>query len=179
MTKVTADRHLGFWLYRSSESASGSSPILEAWVAKANSTHVIITFDPIVNGYTTVDEWMYVDTTAAGALWMVRPAWSDDDSQRTTMTWQEVVDHTAIDFGDGTMWWSGFDYGLQFRQQAPGSSAIDGVTVSTVPGSTVTNFELHPASSRPQLDDCKNDGWQTHPAGPYKNQGASAIVGAD
>lgn len=77
------------------------------------------------------------------------------------------------------MWWGVFEYGLQFHQQAPGSSAVDGVT-STFPGSTVTDFELQATSGRPQLDDCKNHGWQAHPAGPFKNQGAciAAIVAA-
>ena len=175
---VTADRHLGFWLYLSNTAAPGSSPVLEAWVALGNATHVIITFDPIANGYATVGTWMYVDTTAAGATWTVRPAWSTDPSLRTTMTWQDVVVQTALDVPNyGTMFGT-FDYGFQFLQQAPGSSAIDGVTVSTVPGSTTTNFELQTASSRPQLDDCKNNGWQTHPSGPFKNQGAciAAIV---
>ena len=59
-TTVTSDRHLGFWLYLSSASTPGSTPVLEAWVAKSAS-HVIITFDPTVNGYTDVNQWMYVD----------------------------------------------------------------------------------------------------------------------
>ena len=177
---VTADRHLGFWLYLSSASTGGSSPVLEASVALANATHVIITFDPIANGYDTVGTWMHVDTTAAGATWTLRPAWSTDPSLRTPMTWQDVVGQTALDVPNyGTMFGT-FDYGFQFLQQAPGSSAIDGVTVSTTTESTVANFELQPGSGRPQLDNCKNDGWTTHPAGPFKNQGAciATIVAA-
>lgn len=175
-TMVTPDRHLGFWLYLSSVSTPGSTPVLEAWVAKSAS-HVIITFDPSANGYTAVNTWMYVDTTDDDAVWTVRPRGSDD---ALTMTWQQIVDYTAIPY-NGTTLWGVFDYGLQFLQQAPGSSAIDGVTVSTIPGSTVTNFELQPAIGRPLLDDCKNEGWRTHLAGPFKNQGAciSAIVAAN
>lgn len=173
---ITPDRQLGFWLYRSSASTPGSTPVLEAWVAKYNQ-HVIITFDPSVNGYTAVGTWMYVDATAEDARWTV--AFPSGDTLDTTLTWPDVITYTAFDF-NGTHQWGVVDYGLQFRQEAPGSSAIDGVTVSTLPGSTMTNFELLPASGRPLLDDCKNEGWRAHPAGPFKNQGdcISAIVAA-
>jgi len=61
------DRHIGFWLYLSSASAAGSSPVLEAWVATAYSSHKIITYDPMVNGYTARDRWVYIDTPLTGS----------------------------------------------------------------------------------------------------------------
>lgn len=139
--------------------------------------YAIATFDPIANGYTERDTWMYVDTTAPTAVWSVHRAWSEEAAQ--AMTWEGLIDHTRGTYLDQDAW-GGFEYGLSFRQDAPSTfSAIDGVTVTTAGWSSVTDFELRPTSGPPLLDDCKNNGWKdNYPADTFKNQGTciAAIV---
>jgi len=122
------------------------------------------------------DEWRYVEITADDAAWRLN---HPSVAGTTEMTWSQVITDAAASNGGNpptlgnisfTQWEGNF------------SAAIDGVTVSDGDTwSTVVDFELAPTSGRPILDDCKNDGWQTHLAGPFKNQGAciAAIVAAN
>jgi hypothetical protein len=182
--RTTPDLHLSFWLYLDEGSTAG--PVIEQWYAHW-ATHSIITFDPIANGYDREGEWMYVDATADDAMWTVR---GRNDTEQVEMTWPDLIERYRS--SDGT--YAAFDYDhLTFLQDAPGAaSAIDGITVENGTISTwdedntridtlwslVTDFELAPAHGRPLLDDCKNDGWQQHRAGPFRNQGQciAAIV---
>jgi hypothetical protein len=178
--RTTPDLHLGFWLYLDDGSTAG--PVIDAYLAHWGA-HSIITFDPIANGYTARDTWMYVDATAAGAIWRVRPQRDIervDPADVVEMTWPDLIEH----YKTSDEWYGAFDYGLRLLQYEPGTSAIDGITVTNgtstewVEGtridtlwSLVTDFELTPTHGRPMLDDCKNDGWRAHPTGPFRNQG--------
>lgn len=172
---ASPDLRLGFWLYLSSASTSGASPVLEGWIGMHGSGagfgYAVATFDPIANGYTARDTWMYVDTTDPAAVWSVGTAWSQDPAQ--DMTWAGLIDHTRGTY-NGQDAWGGFEYGVSFKQGTPGTfSAIDGVNVATAQWSSVTDFELQPTSGPPLLDDCKNNGWKNnYPTNTFKNQGA-------
>ncbi|MGA8044641.1 MAG: hypothetical protein WCA30_00070 [Dermatophilaceae bacterium] len=178
---ASPDLRLGFWLYLSSASSAGSSPFLEGWIGMKGSGagfgYAIARYDPIANGYDQRDTWMSIEPTDPAAVWSVRKAWSDDPPQQ--MTWEQVIEHTRGTYNGQDMW-GGFEYGLSFHQGAAGLfSAIDGVTASTAQWSSVTDFELRPASGPPLLDDCKNNGWRhNYPANTFKNQGdcIAAIV---
>jgi hypothetical protein len=184
MLRVAPDQRLGFWLYRSGASTSGSSPVLEGWIGMQGSGsgfgYAIATFDPVANGYTELDTWVYVDATDAEAVWSVRKAWSDDPAKE--MTWSELIDHTRGTYM-GQDVWGGFEYGPKFLQDDPGTfSAIDGITASTTVWSSVTDFERRPTTGQPILDTCKNDGWRdNYPTNPFKNQGdcVASIVAAN
>lgn len=166
-----SDLHLGFWVYLPAESLSSSLEVRTSLVM-ADESWWYLEFHLEDNGYDQRGTWTYVDTTADGATWtVIRPGVLGAPQ----MTWSQVV--TAASEVNGnppslgnvsfTHWHGDF------------SAAIDGVTVRTATWETVSNFELATTSSRPLLDDCKNDGWRTnYPAGAYKNQGAciAAIV---
>lgn len=182
MLRATPDTQLGFWLYLSSASTTTASPVISVWIGVGSGgwRYEIVTFDPVANSYDQKDTWMYVDLTAADAVWTVSRAWPAGPADQN-MTWDEIVDYTRTTY-NGADSWGAFEYGLSFDQDTPGVfSAIDGVTAATTTWSTVTDFELARTSGRPVLDDCKNGGWQTHPAGTFKNQGAciAAIVAAN
>lgn len=187
--RTTPDLHLSFWLYLDEGSEAG--PVIDQWYAH-NAMHSIITFDPIANGYDRVGEWMYVDATADDAMWTVRrPIDIErvDDLDVDEMPWPDLIERYRSNW-DGT--YAAFDYDyLTFLQYEPGTSAIDGITVKNgtiteFDGGTridtlwslVTDFEHAPTHGRPLLDDCKNDGWRQHRAGPFRNQGQciAAIV---
>ena len=190
--RTTPDLHLSFWLYLDEESAAG--PVIDQGYAHSN-MHSIITFDPIANGYDRVGEWMYVDATADNAMWTVRPRTvpsRNDETEQVPMPWPDLIEEYRISL-NGSWIYGAFDYGhLTFLQDEPGASAIDGITVENGTITTydeqntridtlwslVTDFELAPTHGRPLLDDCKNDGWQQHRAGPFRNQGQciAAIV---
>lgn len=179
--RASPDLRLGFWLYRSSASTSGASPVLGGWIGirgtGAAYGYAVATFDAVANGYTDLDRWMLVDAMAPNAVWSVQSAWSSGPAQ--SMTWPEIVDHTRGSYL-GQDVWGGFEYGLHFLQDGPGAfSAIDGVRVTTNEWSILTDFELRAASGRPVLDGCKNNGWhENYPALTFKNQGdcIAAIV---
>ena len=183
---TTPELHLSFWLYLDEESEAG--PVIDQWYIQ-NAVHWIITFDPIANDYTDRGRWMYVEATADDAMWTVRPRTvhsRNDETEQVNMTWPELIEHYK--HSDGT--YGGFDYGhLTFLQDEPGATAIDGITVENgtirdydtgidTLWSLVTDFELATTHGRPLLDDCKNDGWQQHRAGSFRNQGQciAAIV---
>ena len=73
---------------------------------QVQSNHVIITFDPSVNGYTAVDTWMYVDTTADGGRWTVAFRLSDDNPGYDPDVAADVMTYTAIDFNGTHQWWA-------------------------------------------------------------------------
>lgn len=171
---ATPDVEIGFWLYLPSESQG--SPILRTSLGLADNSWWGIAFDPIANGYDQRGTWMDVDTTADTPQWIVSIPGEPD----ALMSWLQLVEAAAEANGGGS-WATLGSYGYSFSQHQGTYSAIDGVTVGNAEWSVTVDFELAPTSARPVLDDCKNDGWQTHPAGPFKNQGAciAAIVAAN
>lgn len=179
MLRVAPDQRLGFWLYRSSASTSTAGPALRAYVGNMSMFNAAyITFDPVANGHTGLDTWIYVDATAGDATWIVT---DPDGNFPMSMTWQEVSEHLSMNVA-GVVNWATFQHGLTLQQNTAGSySAIDGVSASANEWSSVTDFELQPTSGRPSLDSCKNDGWRhNYPTVSFKNQGAciAALVAA-
>lgn len=171
---ATPDIEIGFSLYLPEESQA--SPILRTSLGFADNSWWAIAFDPIANSYAQRGTWMRIDTTADTAQWTVSiPGESD-----ALMSWPQLVE-AAAQANDAGAWATLASHGYSFSQHQGTYSAIDGVTVANAEWSVTVDFELAPTSARPVLDDCKNDGWQTHPAGPFKNQGAciAAIVAAN
>lgn len=169
-----SDLQLGFWVYI----PAGSSSSLEVRTSLVmdDESWWFLWFPLSANDSNVRDEWRYIEITADDAAWRLN---HPSVAGTTEMTWSQVITDAAASNGGNppslgnvsfTQWEGDF------------SAAIDGVTVSDGDTwSTVVDFELAPTSGRPILDDCKNDGWQTHFAGPFKNQGAciAAIVAAN
>lgn len=161
--RATADLSLGFWLYL--PSAADAAPQISTGLFASDGMLAVIGFDPIANGYTTRDSWIYVDTTTAESEWSVGGRLGVPD---THMSWREII-------ADSDM--GGLSFGtIGFSHHEGVLGAIDGVTAADNSTITVTDFEPTVSTARPPLDDCKNDGWRTHPAGPFNNQGACIAV---
>jgi hypothetical protein len=115
--RVSPDLRIGFWVYVSSQSTSGSGPALRAYLGNRGSGaaygYTWASFDPVRDGQVQPDTWTFVEPTASDAVWRVGSTLEDSDEE---ISWAGLIERIRGVTPDGADAYGSFEYGFGFEQ---------------------------------------------------------------